>query len=422
MATLAREAVVRQLPARRWHPSLDADNLRNTVLLTTPTPVLPPRFYDTTQWRPLAKWNSAVYFDFPNTTIRLPPPAAATPIFPVDFGPQLIGPRRNASLYYDSPNVTITAQAGFIGSPVRPVDLTPRLTARQPLNIEYPPNLSLSILTSNPYIPVDVSGRSPAPKRNAALYFDTPNITVALSAGQRPVIPVDWNMRAAVRQPIVFDAPNLAVRLASGARPVVPADISPPVRPAVRPSALYEAQGTLLPTLLFVQAVRPPGSSLDVGYSVISARFAVRRNPPAAEWIEPQRSLLSKPIVTASIPNLAYITNSGIQTYNASTAFSGATSYSIAPAPDAGITFNTVSGVITTDTGVASVATHGPYTITATNANGSVASNAFTISVSAGNYHVDGPRLTESTTSLGATYTVSGPHCTRDAPESKDLS
>lgn len=422
MATLAREAVFRRLPEKLWHPALYQYDMRNTVLLTTPTPVLPPRYYDTTQWRPLAKWNSAVYFDPPNITVNLPVANPSVPTRAPDFGPPN-GPRRNSSLYFDSPNVTINAQMSFIGFPVRSTrfDPTQRMVARQPLNIEYPPNLSLSILTSNPYVPVDLSGAPMRPRRNSAVNFDAPNITVRLSPGVPPIRPVDWNVRATVRQPIVFDAPNLAVRLNTGTKPIIPPDLASPVRSAVRLSSLYEAQGTLLTTLLSAPALQPAGSSLDTGYSAIVIRYAVRRLPPTVEWIEPQRVLLSKPIITASIPNLSYSASSGIQTYNAGSAFSGATSYSIAPAPDAGITFNTANGVITTDTGVASVATHGPYTITATNPNGSVVSNAFTISITAGNYHVDGPRVIESTTSLGATYTVSGPHVTRDAPESKDL-
>jgi hypothetical protein len=132
--------------------------------------------------------------------------------------------------------------------------------------------------------------------------------------------------------------------------------------------------------------------------------------------------LLSKPIQTAIIPNLNYRINSGIQLYNTGSAFTSATSYAISPAPDAGISFNTATGVITTDTGVAVAGSHGPYTITATNSNGSTVSNAFTVIIGVGDYCVDGPRLIESTTALGTTYTVSGPRVTRDAPESKDLS
>lgn len=41
---------------------------------------------------------------------------------------------------------------------------------------------------------------------------------------------------------------------------------------------------------------------------------------------------------------------------------------------------------------------------------------------SSGSYHIDGPRITASTTAKGATYGISGPHITRDSPISRDLS
>lgn len=415
MGTVLREVMVTPpYAARRLLFDFAQQNpLLNTLFVAPGKPTFPN---DLSFYRPGAKWNSAVYFDPPNVTIRLPPYVPGTPVFPPDFGPKLTGPLRNASLYFDPPNVTINAQAGFIGSPVIPVDLTPRLVARQPLNIEYPPNLSVAILNSNPYVPVDLSGQAPIAKRNASLYFDSPNITVNLSSGQMPIVPVDWNNRFSVRQPITFDAPNLASLLSTGLMPVAIVDNSLPVRAAARSASLYEAQGSLLATSLFSPALLPLAVLVEVGY-----RYWTRRNPSGAEWVEPQRALLSAPILLANIPNLAYRKNSGTQVYNAGLSFSGATSYAIAPALDAGITFNTVTGAITTDTHVASVSTHGPYTITATNTNGSQASNAFTITVSAGNYQVDGDRVTKSTTAAGTTYTLSGPATTRDTPESEDL-
>lgn len=415
MATYAREATIRRLPERLWHPALYQYDMRNTVLLSTPTPVLPPFFYDTTQWRPTAPWRSAMYFDPPNTTIVLPTPNPSVPTRAPEFG-LVPPPRRNASLYFDSPNVTINAQLAFIGSPVRPVDLTPRLTVRPVLDVQYPPNLSLSLLISNPYVPVDLSGQVPAGRRNAALYFDTPNLSLRLLSGARPIIPVDWNMRSAVRQPIIFDAPNLVNLLSTGAAPIRPADVSGPVRPAPRCTALYDAQGSLLTGPLFVAAVLPPIAYPDIGY-----RYSFRRNAPAAEWIEPQRALLAVPSFLGNTPNLSYSANTGIQVFSAGLLWSGATSFSIAPATDAGITFSTVTGAISTDTAVASIATHGPYIITATNTNGSRAGNSFTITITSGNYHVDGPRVTKSTTALGTTYGTSGPRTTRDTPESEDL-
>lgn len=99
--------------------------------------------------------------------------------------------------------------------------------------------------------------------------------------------------------------------------------------------------------------------------------FALRASAPKVSALAP--------FFTGPIPNLSYTQNSGTSTYNASTLFTGAASYSIAPAPDSGISFNTGTGVISVDTTVLSIGTHGPYVVTGTNANGSTASNPFTI-------------------------------------------
>lgn len=415
MATLVRQAIVSppRPPLRLLFDFAQQNPLLNILF----TPPGNPVFSSELSYLPRALRNSAQYFDPPNITLTLPVVVNITQPRAPCFQPRFTGPARNVSLYFDSPNVTISGQGALASSPVRPVDLTQRLFANRPLNIEYPPNLSLAILNSNPYVPADLSGRVPVPPRNASLYFEAPNLVLKPSTGLPPIFPPDWNRRAAVRQPITFDAPNLAVLLNTGAQPPPTPDLSLPVRPAPRCVTIYAVPSTLLPSLQFIPAVLPPAVYPDLSY-----RYVVRRNPSSVEWIEPQRALLASPVLISAVPNLSYLSSSGVQIYQAGLSFSGAVSFSIAPALDAGIVFNTITGAITTTTGTAALGAHGPYTITATNPNGSAVSNAFSITINAGDYQVDGPRVTQSTTSLGATYTVSGPFCTRDHPESEDLS
>jgi len=99
--------------------------------------------------------------------------------------------------------------------------------------------------------------------------------------------------------------------------------------------------------------------------------FAIRaRNTPQV----PQPPAFSGPI-----GNHSYTQNTGNQTLNAGAFFNGATSYSISPSPDTGITFNTGTGVITTNTATTALGSHGPYTVTGTNSAGSTNSDAFTL-------------------------------------------
>lgn len=423
MGTVVREIIVQNFAKSRWNPDVHA-LFRNTVLLSTPTPVLPPSYYDTTQWRPLAPRSAAVNFFSPNITVNLPPPGVGIdPRAPV-FNNRMAGAPRNSSLYFDSPNITLTGQGSLGAAPLRPVDINTKPIAKRLLLVDYPPNLSLSILISNPYVPIDVSPPKRPPSRNSSLYFDAPNLAIRpIAQGTPPVRPIDTNLPGRRRQPIVFDAPNLAVSLSFGTAPYMPAEVGdPPARPK-RAASLYDTQNLTLPLLGLGPVVFPTGSGADLNTSVISARYTLRSLSPGLLWFPEQpTTLFSKPVQTATIPNLNYRVNSGIQTYGAGTAFISAVSYAMAPAPDAGITFNTVTGLITTDTAVATAGTHGPYTITATNPNGSTVSNAFSIILGIGDYCVDGPRVTESTSALGVTYGVSGPRVTRDTPNSEDLS
>lgn len=80
------------------------------------------------------------------------------------------------------------------------------------------------------------------------------------------------------------------------------------------------------------------------------------------------------------IGNISAGFNTSTHQYDMSLYFSGATSYAISPAIEAGWSFNTSSGLLTIDTDDEN--TFGPYTITASNASGPTAGNTFTVKVS----------------------------------------
>jgi hypothetical protein len=86
------------------------------------------------------------------------------------------------------------------------------------------------------------------------------------------------------------------------------------------------------------------------------------------------------PVLVGQLPNISAAFNSSTHQYDLGFYFSGATSYAISPAIEPGWSFNTSSGLLTIDTDDAN--TFGPYTVTATNANGSTPGNAFTVKVS----------------------------------------
>lgn len=87
------------------------------------------------------------------------------------------------------------------------------------------------------------------------------------------------------------------------------------------------------------------------------------------------------PLVTGTIPNIFQRQDTGTFQYDLSVYFSGATSYAIAPAIEAGWTFDTGTAVLVIDTDA--VAVFGPFTVTATNVTGSTPSNTFTVEVAA---------------------------------------
>lgn len=105
------------------------------------------------------------------------------------------------------------------------------------------------------------------------------------------------------------------------------------------------------------------------------------------------------PVQVEGIGNLSAGFDTGTHDFDLSGYFSGQTSYSIAPAVEVGWAFNTSTGVLTIDTDVAN--TFGPYTVTATNAAGSVESNGFTVKVSESSAAIYGSLSTYSNFGLG---------------------
>lgn len=110
-----------------------------------------------------------------------------------------------------------------------------------------------------------------------------------------------------------------------------------------------------------------------------ATRQAANRQPSNRDPLNRQPGDSAPPLLAASIPNQSAAADSGTRTFDLSVYFNGATSYSISPALEAGWSFNTTTGVLTIDTDA--TATFGPYTVTGTNADGSVDSNAFTVRV-----------------------------------------
>ena len=107
---------------------------------------------------------------------------------------------------------------------------------------------------------------------------------------------------------------------------------------------------------------------------------------------------VAAPVFSGSIDNISVNENSGTYQYDYSSHFSDATSYSIAPAVEAGWSFNTSTCILEVDSNVVGV--FGSYVITGTNVSGSDDSNAFTVTVvetafSGGffDYPLDRPRL-----------------------------
>lgn len=87
------------------------------------------------------------------------------------------------------------------------------------------------------------------------------------------------------------------------------------------------------------------------------------------------------PVFSGPIPNISHTENTGTHSYALGAYFTGATSYSIAPAVEAGWTFDTVTGELIVDTDAVGV--FGTYVVTGTNVTGSDVSNAFSVTVTA---------------------------------------
>lgn len=87
------------------------------------------------------------------------------------------------------------------------------------------------------------------------------------------------------------------------------------------------------------------------------------------------------PTLLGQIPNLSAVFDSGTHQYDLSDYFANADTYAIDPAVETGWSFDTNTGILEIDTDDED--TFGPFTVTATNANGDTESNAFTVRVSA---------------------------------------
>lgn len=87
----------------------------------------------------------------------------------------------------------------------------------------------------------------------------------------------------------------------------------------------------------------------------------------------------SAPLFSGTIPDITKNENTGTYSYDLSTYFVGATSYSISPAVETGWSFDTSTAEFVIDTD--DVGVFGTYVVTGTNAVGSAASNAFSVTV-----------------------------------------
>jgi hypothetical protein len=87
----------------------------------------------------------------------------------------------------------------------------------------------------------------------------------------------------------------------------------------------------------------------------------------------------SAPVLVQSIPGFSETFDTGTHEYDLSAYFTGADTYAIAPAVETGWAFDTNTGVLTIDTDA--LGNFGTYVVTATNATGDTASNAFGVAV-----------------------------------------
>lgn len=85
------------------------------------------------------------------------------------------------------------------------------------------------------------------------------------------------------------------------------------------------------------------------------------------------------PVFSGPIPDISRTENTGTHTYDLGAYFTLATSYAISPSVETGWTFDTGTGELVIDTDA--IGTFGPFTVTASNANGDTDSNAFYVAV-----------------------------------------
>jgi hypothetical protein len=100
---------------------------------------------------------------------------------------------------------------------------------------------------------------------------------------------------------------------------------------------------------------------------------------PVAFQVDAFQQSDAAPVLLGNIPNLRERQNTGTHQLDTSQYFASGTTYAIAPAIEAGWSFDTNTGLLTIDTDA--VGTFGTYVVTATNANGDTPSNAFSVEV-----------------------------------------
>jgi hypothetical protein len=128
-------------------------------------------------------------------------------------------------------------------------------------------------------------------------------------------------------------------------------------------------------------AEHEPSYSVTPVYAANQLVRAIRRRETKRRLLvlELNEYPASPPSFSGTIPNLRERQNTGSYQLAAGSYFSGADSYSIAPAVEAGWSFDTNTGMLTFDTDA--VGTFGTYVVTATNAQGTADSNAFSVEV-----------------------------------------
>lgn len=416
MGTLARQAMFNppQPPRRLLFDFAQQNPLCNVLFVSPGSPFVPQ---DLSAPKPKPPWNPGLYQIDLNGTIRFPFTASTQPPFTPESQPRFVLKWR-PELYDVYLNESLAAGTP---PPFQPMlEPAPKPISRHGLLTAMEQDLQSTLFTTqvgNPYIPVDLAGRLDPPARNIGLYLQQ-SINIALLSGPQVMPPQHASPDYLIPPPRRIDytiTHNNIPLLSFDTEPEFPNSQDLPPKGPKWNVNLYTSYSTSL--YVAFSSVQPP-PSLSGNELPVRARFNIAAVLPQFH----ASALLAPPTFNLLIPTLVYNKNNGVQTYNAGASFTGATSYALSPAPDTGISINSLTGVISTDTVAAAVGPHGPYTVVATNSNGSTISNLFTIAVNSGTYNVDGPRVIKSTTALGTTYNVSGPNITRDKPESEDLS